>query len=232
MYGPPVGPLAGENCLERNTWICGKYLTSRHAQIHDALIQHIHLVVVAVVAGFVLAVPLALLARQWRRTEPAVIGLTSFLYTLPSLALFGILVPYTGLSNRSVEIGLTLYTLVILVRNILAGLDAVPSDVREAARGMGYGSARLLLRVDFPLALPSIMAGLRIATVSTVALATVGAIIGHGGLGNLINDAIGSNFKAEALTASVLCVALAIVADLLLLGVERMLTPWARRRTA
>ena len=225
-------PLAAGNCLKQNSWICGEYLTTRKHIILSDLHEHIVLVLVAVIAGLIIAVPLALVVRRWRRTESTVLGVTSLLYTLPSVALFGILVPYTGLTNRSVEIGLTLYTLVILVRNIVAGLDGVPEDVREAARGMGYGPVRMFLRVETPLALPSIMAGIRIATVSTVALATVGAVIGHGGLGNLIYDAIGSNFKSEALTASVLCVLLALTADVLLLGAERVLTPWSRRRSA
>jgi osmoprotectant transport system permease protein len=226
-----VLPLADSNCLVRNDWICGKYLTSRKHEILTQLNEHIALVVISVAIGFVLAVPLALAARRWRRTEGLIMGTTSAIYTIPSLALFALCVPFTGLTRRTVEIGLVLYTLVILVRNIVAGLDAVPDDVREAARGMGYGAVRLFLQVEVPLALPSIVAGVRIATVSTVGLATVGAIIGHGGLGNLIYDAIGSNFKAEALTASVLCVALALVADLVLLIAERLLAPW-RRRTA
>jgi osmoprotectant transport system permease protein len=225
-----VIPLAAGNCLERNDWICTTYLTTRKHEILSALHQHVSLVLVALFFGILIAVPLALVVRRWRRTESTVVGLTSFLYTIPSLALFGILVPYTGLTNRSVEIGLTLYTLVILVRNFVAALDAVPEDVREAARGMGFGSTRVFLRIDLPLALPAIVAGIRIAAVSTIALATVGAIIGHGGLGNLLYDAIGSNFKAEALTASVLCVLLAITADVLLLTVERLLTPWRKQR--
>jgi osmoprotectant transport system permease protein len=150
------------------------------------------------------------------------------LYTIPSVALFTLLVPFTGLTSRTVEVGLVLYSLVILVRNTLTGLDGVPADVREAARGMGFGPVRTLLRVDLPLALPTIVAGLRIATVSTIALVTVGAVIGNGGLGNLIADAFSSDFKAEVLTASVLCVALAVVADLLLTAIQYLVTPWRR----
>ncbi len=126
--------------------------------------------------------------------------------------------------------GLVLYSLTILVRNIMAGLDSVPEDAREAARGMGYGPLRLLFGVELPLALPALMAGLRITTVSTVSLTTVGAIIGYGGLGNLIYEGMHSFFKAQVLTASVLCVVLAVVADVLLLGVQRVLTPWARKK--
>ena len=136
--------------------------------------------------------------------------------------------PFTGLGAATVITALTLYSLTILIRNLLAGLLAVPDDVREAARGMGYGTARLLFTVELPLALPAIMAGLRVATVSTVSLVTIGALIGTGGLGNLIYEGFGSFFRAQVLTASVLCVVLAIVADLALVGTGRVLTPWRR----
>ncbi|MCW2695265.1 MAG: ABC-type proline/glycine betaine transport system, permease component, partial [Modestobacter sp.] len=146
------------------------------------------------------------------------------------LAMFAFLAPVTRLSATTVLIGLVLYSLVILVRNFLAGLQAVPDDVREAARGMGYGPGRLLWQVELPLALPAFMAGLRIATVSTVALVTVGVIVGHGGLGQLITGGFNANFyRAQIVTGAVGCVLLALFADLLLAGVERVLTPWARR---
>ena len=135
----------------------------------------------------------------------------SVLYGIPSVALFAVLVPFTGLTSTTVEIGLVTYTLVIFVRNNLAGLDSVPDEVKDAATGMGMGPVRILLRVELPLALPSMLAGLRVATVSTVALVTVGSLIGVGGLGEELNDAFNSYFKAEALTAAVLCVALALL---------------------
>ena len=221
--------LSASSCLARNTWICGAYLNTRSADILAALRQHVILTVISVAIGFVVALPLSLLARRIRRTESWVLGVTTALYTIPSLAMFSLLLPFTGLTRATVIIGLVLYSLTILVRNTIAGLDGVPEDVREAARGMGYGNTRLLLQVELPLATPSILAGLRIATVSTVALATVGAIVGYGGLGNLIYDGLPSFFKAEVLTASVLCVLLAIAADLLLLGLQRVLTPWRQR---
>lgn len=223
-----MGLLSAGNCLQRNTWVCGEYLSTRRDDILAALRQHLTLTVVSVLVGLLVAIPVALVVRKWRWTEAGVLGATSVLYTLPSIALFALLVPFTGLTPRTVEIGLVIYSLVILVRNILTGLDGVPEDVRDAARGMGYGAVRLLLQVEVPLALPTIVAGLRIATVSTIALVTVGAVIGNGGLGNLIYDALGSNFRAEVLTASVLCIALAVVADLSLLALERLLTPWRR----
>lgn len=223
-----VLPAAGD-CLVRNSWICGKYLSTRRHIILADLRQHITLTVVAVVIGFLVSVPLTLLVRRFRRTEGVVIGMTSVLYGIPSVALFGVLVPFTGLTSTTVEIGLVIYSLVIFVRNNLAGLDAVPGDVRDAALGMGMGPTRMFLRVELPLALPAIIAGFRVATVSTVALVTVGALVGTGGLGQELNDAFNSYFKAEALTASVLCVLLAITADLLIVGAGQLLMPWRRR---
>jgi osmoprotectant transport system permease protein len=142
--------------------------------------------------------------------------------------LFSLLLPFTGLSDRTVIVGLTLYTLTILVRAVLSGLDGVPEEVRDAGRGMGYSPSGLLWRVELPLALPVLIGGLRIATVSTVALTTIGTIVGSGGLGDLIETGLQSNFKAQVLTASVLCVVIALVLDLLLLGVQRALMPWRR----
>jgi osmoprotectant transport system permease protein len=224
---------AAENCLVRNTWICGKYFSSeRNHMILSDLREHVILTVIAVAIGFALSVPLSLLVRRFRKTEGVVIGLTSVLYGIPSVALFALLVPFTGLTRTTVEIGLVTYTLVIFVRNTLAGFDSVPDDVRDAATGMGMGSLRILFRVELPLALPAILAGFRVATVSTVALVTVGSLVGVGGLGAELNDAFNSYFKAEALTASVLCVALAVVADLLIVGVGWLLTPWRHGRQA
>src|SRR3954454_1875551 len=221
---------AASDCLVNNAWICGKYLSTRKHIILADLRQHIMLTVVAVVLGFLISVPLTLVVRQFRRAEGPVMGLTSVLYGIPSVALFALLVPFTGLTATTVEIGLVTYTLVIFVRNNLAGLDSVPDEVRDAARGMGMGRLRMLLRVELPLALPAVIAGFRVATVSTVALVTVGALVGTGGLGQELSDAFNSYFKAEAFTASVLCVALAVTADLLIVGVGWLLTPWRRGR--
>ena len=220
------------DCLVRNSWICGKYLSTRRDTILTDLKQHVILTVVAVAIGFAVSVPLTLFVRRFRRTEGLVLGLTSVMYGIPSVALFAVLVPFTGLSGTTVEIGLVTYTLVIFVRNTLAGLDAVPPDVLDAARGMGMGPVRMFLRVEVPLAMPAILAGFRVATVSTVALVTVGALVGTGGLGQELADAFSSYFKAEALTASVLCVLLAVTADLLIVTIGWFLTPWRRRRSA
>ncbi|MCX5338978.1 ABC transporter permease [Streptomyces atratus] len=225
MIAPP------DDCLARNEWLCGAYLTSRREILWDAVVQHLQLTAVSVLLGLVLAVPLALAARRRRWAAGPVLGVTTILYTVPSLAMFSLLLPVYGLSASLVVAGLVLYSLTLLVRNILAGLRAVPAETRQAARGMGYGPVRLLVAVELPLALPAAMAGLRIATVSVVSLVTVGAIVGYGGLGNLIYSGMNTYFKAQVLTASILCVVIAIAADVLLLLAQRILTPWTRRRS-
>ncbi len=194
----------------------------------DALVQHLWITIASVVLGFVLAFPLALLARRYRRLETFVVGGTTIIYTIPSLALFSLLLPVTGLSATTVIIGLALYSLTILVRSVLVGLRGVSDDVRESALGNGYGPTRLLFTIELPLALPVVMAGLRVATVSTVALTTVGSIVSYGGLGNLLLQAVGTQFKAQILAASVLCVLLALVLDVVLVVVQRAVTPWTR----
>ncbi|MFF0478010.1 ABC transporter permease [Streptomyces sp. NPDC004284] len=224
--------MSTPNCLVTNDWICGEYLRTRSGELTDALLQHVGITVVSVLIALAVAVPLALLVRARPRFAGPVLGLTTLLYTVPSLAMFSLLLPLFGLSAALVVTGLVLYALTILVRNTLAGLAAVPAETREAARGMGYGPLRMLWQVELPLALPVLMAGVRMATVSTIALTTVGSVVGRGGLGNLIEDALPTFFKAQMLAASVLCVLLAVAADLLLLGLQRLLTPWTRIRTA
>ena len=218
------------SCYSRlvNEWVCGDYLVDRRQEIVDATVEHIWITVAAVVLGLLIAFPLALLARRVPRLESGVLAVTTGIYTVPSLALFPLLVPFTGLTATTVVIGLALYALTILVRSILEGLRAVPDEVRESATGLGYGRGRLLLRIELPLSLPVVMAGLRVATVSTVALTTVGSLVAYGGLGNLIKDGVLTNFRAELFTASVLCVALAVLLDVLLVGLQRVLTPWTR----
>jgi len=212
-----------------NPWVSLDYVRTNSDAILAALRQHVTLTVLSVAFGLLLALPLALLARRSARLEQVVLGTTGIVYTIPSLALFAVLAPVTGLTQTTVVIGLTAYTLLVLVRNLLAGLKGVPPDVVEAARGMGVGPRRLLLRVELPLALPTVLAGVRVATVSTVALVTVGVVVSNGGRGQLIFEGFNNNlYRAEILTASALCVLLAAVADLLLLGVERLLTPWSR----
>ena len=216
-----------------NPWFDPSYVTSNWDTIVGYLGEHVRLTIGAVVLGALIALPLALLARRSRWLSGPVLGLSTLVYTIPSLAMFGFFAPVTGITATTVLIGLVLYSLVILVRNFLAGLQAVPPDVREAARGMGYGPVRLFWQVELPLALPAFMAGIRVATVSTVALVTVGVIVGHGGLGQLITGGFAANFyRAEIVTGALGCVLLALLADLLLAGAERALTPWARRARA
>ena len=217
-----------KGCLAANEWICGEYVRSRQQELTDATVQHIGITVAAVGIGLLIALPLAFVARRYRLAASPLLALTTILYTVPSLAMLALLVPMLGISVSVVITALVLYSLTILLRNILAGLEAVPQEVRESARGMGYGPLRMLLTVELPLSLPALMAGVRIATVSTIAMTTVGGIIDFGGLGNLLFSGLDSVFKAQVLTASVICVVLAILADVLLLGVQRLLTPWTR----
>jgi osmoprotectant transport system permease protein len=215
-----------------NPWFDASYVIDNWDSIVGYLGEHVRLTVGAVVIGSVIALPLAVLARRSRFLAGPVLALSTMVYTIPSLAMFAFIFPFTGLSANTVLIGLAAYSLVILVRNFLTGLQGVPADVREAGRGMGYGSLRLFWQIDLPLALPAFMAGLRIATVSTVALTTVGVLVGHGGFGQMIVGGFNANFyRAEIVTGTVGCVLLALVADVLLAGVERLLTPWARLRT-
>jgi osmoprotectant transport system permease protein len=218
-------------CYIDNTWWCGYFWKDYRSELQDAFMTHLYIVVVSVALGFVLAMPLALIARRFDGLESLIVGGTTIIYTIPSLALFSLLLPVTGLSDTTVIVGLALYSLTILVRNVLAGLSSVPGEVREAAVGNGYGPGRLLFTVELPLALPIIMAGLRVATVSTVALATIGTIVASGGLGQLLSDGFDTDFKAEILAASLLCVAMAVMLDILLVIVQRFSTPWTRARS-
>ena len=204
--------------------------------IRRVLVEHLYLTAIAVVVGLALSMGLSLLVRARPRLYGPVIGVTGTLYAIPSLALFALLTPITGNGTvLTAEIALVGYTLLILTRNIVEGLRGVPPDAIEAATGMGYTARQRLLRVELPLALPIIVAGLRIATVTTVGLVTVTALTGLGGLGYLIVnlgvDRGRFGFTA-VLTGIVLAVAVAVIADLLLLALQRALTPWARRRSA
>ena len=217
-----------------NPWFDLSWVGDNWSTIVPLLVQHVRLTVVSVLIGTLVAFPLALLARRSRGLAAGVLGLSTFVYTIPSLAMFAFVAPFTGLSETTVVIGLVLYSLVVLVRAFVVGLQSVPDEVREAARGMGYAPGRMLLRVELPLALPAMMAGLRIATVSTVALVTVGVIVGQGGLGQvIIVNGFGANYYRPPIVFGTLgCVLLALVADQLLGAVERLLTPWTRERVA
>ena len=204
------------------------WIGAHRGEILRLAVQHVELTAVAVAVGLVVSFPLAVAAYRYRRLYGPVSWVAGLLYTIPSLALFALLVPYTGLTTTTAEVGLVICTLLVLIRNIVAGLDGVPGDVREAALGMGYSPRQLLWRVELPLALPVIVAGVRIATVTTIGLVTVTALIGKGGLGALILEGIRGYFATPALVGGLLSVALAAAADAVLLALQRWLTPWTR----
>ncbi|QBX54964.1 ABC transporter permease [Nocardioides seonyuensis] len=218
------------SCYNRtvNEWWCTAYFSDYRSELVEATTQHLVITLAAIVLGIVVAFPLALVARRVPRLESAILGGSTALYTIPSLALFPLLVPFTGITATTVVIGLALYALTILVRSMLDGLRAVPDEVRESARGLGYGATAQLYRIELPLALPVMMAGLRVATVSTVALTTVGALVANGGLGNLIAHGVSTDFRAELLAACLLCVVIAVLLDVLIVAAQRVLTPWTR----
>lgn len=189
--------------------------------------EHLELTFLAVVIGFAISLPLGLLGYRYRSAYGPITWITGFLYTIPSLALFGFLIPVTGLSTTTAEIGLVSYTLLILVRNIVGGLNGVPGDVKEAAVGMGHDQRQLLWKVEIPLAVPVIIAGLRIALVTTIGLVTVTALVGQGGYGYFILRGLRLFHSTGVILGSVMSIALAVAADQLLLSLERRLTPWA-----
>jgi osmoprotectant transport system permease protein len=190
--------------------------------------EHVELTVIAVGVGFVIAFALSMLILRVPRAEGPITWITGTLYTIPSLALFALLIPYTGLTILTAEIGLVGYTLLIFINNIVRGIRGVPADVREAAVGMGYTPREVLWRIELPLAAAVIIAGTRIATVSTIGLVTVTALIGQGGFGFLILIGLQRFFSTELIAGAVLSVALAVVADALLVMLQRRLTPWAQ----
>jgi osmoprotectant transport system permease protein len=200
-------------------------------EIGQRLGEHVVMVLASVAIGFVVSFVLALVARRYPRTYGPILGVTGTLYAIPSLALFVLLIPITGLTLTTGIVALVLYTLLILVRNIVTALDGVPPEVIEAANGMGYGPVQRFWRVELPIALPVVVAGLRIATVTTVGLVAVTTFIGIGGLGYLIiNSGTRRFFPTSIYVGVALCVLLAVAADLLLLWLQRRLTPWARAR--
>jgi len=224
------------SCVRENKGFCWNWVKDNWGDtLWPAVRQHVELTAIAVVIGFAIAFGLALLAHRRRRLEAPITVTTGVLYTIPSLALFQILVGFSflGLNRLTVEIALVSYTLLILFRNTLEGLRGVPAEVREAAEGMGLTRRQVLAKVELPLALPAIVAGLRIATVTVISLATVAAFIDDEGLGSPIFRAIQSNvFKTELLAAGGLAVALALLADAVLVIAQRLVTPWARRQRA
>ena len=230
--GPVIPEFGqGSECIRENRTFCTDWVESNWDTIlWPRLVEHVELTVIAVSIGFVIAFAAALLAYRFGWFEGPFGVVSGLLYTIPSLALFQLLVPVTGLTVTTVEIALVSYTLLILFRNILTGLRSVPPEVLEAARGMGLTSMQTLWRVELPLAVPAIVAGLRVAVVSTIALATVAAFVVSKGLGGPILGALRLDFRTEIIAAGALAVGLAILADLLLVLTQRAVTPWAASR--
>lgn len=208
----------------------GEFLRRNGSLLAEGLLDHVVLTAIAVGAGFAISLVLVMVIVRRRGLRGPVTAAAGILYTIPSLALFALLVPVTGLSLLSAEIGLVSYTLLILVGNTLAGLDGVPGDVLEAADGMGHTRMQRLTRVELPLALPMVVAGLRIATVTTIGLVMVTAVIGQGGLGGVMLRGFSLRNWDLVYASLALMVALAIMADLALAGLGRAVTPWAQRR--
>jgi osmoprotectant transport system permease protein len=219
------------SCIIQNRQFCASWFFHNFSsRFEPRLVEHIELTAIAVGIGMAIAFTAAIIAYKQDWFETPFSLLSAFLYTIPSLALFELLVPITGINRLTAEIGLVSYTLLILFRNTLTGLRGVPPSALEAAAAMGLTPRQTLLRVELPLAIPAIMAGLRIATVTTISLTTVAAYIGAGGLGQPIFDGIQTGFKTEFVAAGALAVLLAIVVDLLLVGLQRAITPWSNRR--
>jgi osmoprotectant transport system permease protein len=216
-----------------NPWLSWKYVQNNWEELVAAGQEHIYLTVSSVVLAIVVSIPLAMLIRRVPVLTGPILGLSGILYTIPSLALISLLWPVFGLSPWTVIIALAVYALLVVLRNIVVGLQQVPGDVLDAANGMGLTDRQILARVSLPLALPTILAGIRIATVSTVGMVTIGALVGYGGFGTLILSGFQNNFwHAQILTATLCCVLLAVVFELLLLVVERVAAPWTRKQAA
>jgi osmoprotectant transport system permease protein len=218
------------SCVARNGLFCAGWAADNLDRYMDPFFKQAELVVISVSIGFALAFALALLSHRNRWLVPPFLGITGMLYTIPSIAFFFLLLPITGFGTDTAVIALSAYTLQIIYRNTLVGLANVPVGAKDAGRGMGMSERQLLWRVELPLAVPEVVAGLRIATVSTVALATLAFLAGAGGLGQpLYNDA---SFRTNIILVGVLAILMAIAFDLMLLGLQRLATPWRRVRPA
>ena len=221
----------GDECIRTNGKFCFHWFVDNFDQRFLPRVgEHLKMTAIAVAIGFLIAFGAALLAHRHPRFELPFANLSSLFYTIPSIAFFQIMVPITGLGWTSILIALVSYTLLILFRNILTGLREVPDEVREAAEGMGLTRRQTLLRVELPLAVPAIMAGVRVATVTTISLATIAAFITPLGLGAPIFSAIQTGANTEFVGASLLAIALALLADVLIVIVQRTVSPWTRAR--
>lgn len=211
-----------------NPWLSWQYVQDNSDEIFRYLGEHVTLTLQAIAIALVVAIPLAALAHAWPRLAGPLVATTGVLYTIPSLALFAVVYPFIRDRRTTVLLGLVLYALLLLVRNTLVGLRGVDPAVTDAARGLGYGRWRMLFTVELPNALPAVITGLRLASVSTVALVTVGVVIGYGGLGQLMFRGFTSGYHAQIMTATLLCLALGLTIDLVLYLVGRLVTPWSR----
>ena len=209
-------------------WVNWDWLSNHIPLVLGSLGAHIELTVIAVGVGLAISLPVGIVAQRRRAFRGPVLTLFGIFYTIPSIALFALLIPYTGLGTLTSEIGLVGYAMLILTRNVIVGLDAVPGDVLDAANGMGYRSFARLIRVELPLALPTIIAGIRIATVTTIGLVTITAVIGQDSLGQLILTGLTDNFHTPLVVGTVLSVLLAFVADVSLALGQRFAVPWSR----
>lgn len=202
---------------------------SRHSDdIREATVEHLQLTGTSIFYGFIIAMAMAAVSIHWRRTYAPLAALAGGLYSIPSLALFGFLVPITGLGFRTAQIALVSYTLLILLRNIVAGVDGVPQSVKDAADGMGYEPWRRFLAVDLRLATPAIIGGLRVATVTVIGLVTVAALVGSGGYGTFIEDGLNRQFSTPIVVGGFLSVVMAVAFDIAFVVLQRLITPWAR----
>jgi osmoprotectant transport system permease protein len=220
---------AEPSCVERNGF-CPDWIADNWERYKTPFIEHLELTLISVAIGFVIAFTLALIAHRRRWLIPPVTQITGILYTLPSVAFFFLLLPLTGRGKTTAIIALVAYTLLIIFRNVITGLEGVPAEARDAGKGMGLTPRQLLWRVELPLALPEIMAGLRIAVTTTVGLASLVFLAGAGGLGAAIFA--DTQFRSNVVVAGGLCVLLAIVLDLLVLVIQKVLTPWTRAAAA
>ena len=216
---------SGQGCVQSDGF-CPSWIADNFDRYVHPFWQHVYLTLVSVGIGFAIAFALALLAHRRRWLAPPITQVTGILYTLPSVAVFFLLLPFTGRGDTTAIVALVAYSLLILFRNVIAGLDNVPAETRDAGRGMGLTPNQLLWRVELPLALPEIMAGLRIAVTTTVGLASLAFLAGAGGLGEALFDDI--NFRSNVLVAGGLALALAIALDLAVLAVQKAITPWTR----
>ena len=230
--GPVIPDFGrGDECIRTNGNFCAKWFVDNFEERFLPRVgEHIKMTVIAVVIGFVIAFAAALLAHRHPRFELPFANLSSLFYTIPSIAFFQIMVPITGIGWTSILIALVSYTLLILFRNILTGLREMPDEVKAAAQGMGLRRRQTLVRVELPLAVPAIMAGVRVATVTTISLATIAAFITPLGLGAPIFNAIQSGANTEFVAASLLAIALALLADAVIVIMQRAVSPWARAR--